>query len=34
MPYENIFRYLSNEIDFVLFMLMIFDKNLVKLNIV
>ena len=31
VPYENIFHYLSNDIDFVLFMLIFFDKNLVKL---
>jgi hypothetical protein len=34
IPYENIFDYLSNDIEFVFCMLLIFGKNLVKLNII
>jgi hypothetical protein len=34
IPHENIFHYLSNNINFIFCILMIFDKNLVKLDIV
>ena len=34
IPYENILHYLSNDIDFVFCTLMIFGKNIVKLDIV
>jgi hypothetical protein len=34
IPHGNIFNYISNDINFVFCILMIFDKNLVKLDII
>jgi hypothetical protein len=34
IAHENIFNYLSNNTNFLFYILMIFDKNLVKLDIV